>query len=327
MNILGQEKQIAYLADLVQSGRVAGAFLFSGPDGVGKKLAAFELAKALNCQHPLQGRACGECASCVAIDKQLHPDVTLVDFAYQAYLKMKGDPSDKDYAEEFEDLLSKQQHLLVDTIRSATNKSQQTAVRNGWKVLIVDQAQTMERSAANALLKFIEEPAAKTVWILLTSKRSAMLPTILSRCRSVVFSALPEETVAQILTENNLPVEDASLAAKYSGGSVSQALAADKALSLLQSGEFNTPQGAAQIAGALPRTMAAARREAQAVLDVLSLLLYRAWKTQTDVARQQEFQQRLNRLETYKKAIGRNVAPALVLETALMGLDGTNLSL
>lgn len=327
MNILGQDRQADYLAKLVQSQRVPGAFLFSGPDGVGKKLAAFEFAKALNCLHPANGRACGVCESCVAIDKRIHPDVTLVDFTYQAYLKMKGEPSDEDYQEELDSLLAKQQHLLVDTIRSATAKSQQTAVRHGWKVLIVDQAQTMLPEAANALLKFIEEPPSKTVWILLTSKRSAMLKTILSRCRPVLFAPLARQTVAQILADQNLPVENRELAGKYSRGSVSQALAADKALTLLQEGQFNTPQGAAQVAGSLSRTPALARQEAQAVLDVLILLLHDAWKAEKNTSVQAQLQQKLQRFETYKKAIVRNVSPALVLETALWGLDGTNLSL
>ena len=184
-DILGQEKASSYLQTLVRNQKIPGAFLFYGTDGVGKAKMALEFAKALNCQDAMArqtGDACGVCASCQAIDKGTHPDVTFVDFVYQARLEVKKDFSSKGYEEELEKEIAKQQHISVNTIRDVTAKSQQKAVGNGWKVLIVDQAQSMQGAAGNALLKFIEEPPQKTLWILITSKRSVMLRTILSRC-------------------------------------------------------------------------------------------------------------------------------------------------
>ena len=323
--LLGQEKALTYLTTLVRNQRVPGALLFYGPDGVGKKLAAVEFAKSLNCLNPQGGHACHVCANCVAIEKNTYPDVTIVDFEYQARLEVKKDVSSKGYAEELEKEIAKQQHLNVGTIREVAAKSQQKAIgTGGWKVLIVDQAQTMQGAAANALLKFIEEPPAKTVWILITNKRSSMLKTILSRCQPLAFAPLSEEILAQLIERN---VDNASLAAKYSGGSVTGALAAAEAIDLLQGGQFGTAVGPIQVAASLSRTLATSRREAQIILDVLIKAIHQKWVAQTDAQQARRYQQLLKRFENYKRSITRNVSPALVVETALMGLDGVDITI
>ena len=325
-DILGQEKAVSYLQNLVRNGRTPGALLFYGPDGVGKRKTALAFAQALNCEHPQNAQACGVCASCQAAQKGTHPDITLVDFVYQARLALKSSPTDADYEEDLAKEVAKQQHISVDTIRRVTAISQQKSVGTGWKVLIIDAANTMQGAAANALLKFIEEPPAKTVWILITNKRAAMLPTILSRCQPVAFAPLATEQVAQILETTQADVTDPVRCARYSGGSVSGALKAAEALDLLEQGQLGTPQGPCQIAGGLSRTAAQARQEAQAVLDVLLCALHTAW-VEAEEEKRPVFQAQLSKLEQYKKSIGRNVSPALVLETALMGLDGLPLTL
>ncbi len=333
-DILGQEKASSYLQTLVRNQKIPGAFLFYGTDGVGKAKMALEFAKALNCQDAMArqtGDACGVCASCQAIDKGTHPDVTFVDFVYQARLEVKKDFSSKGYEEELEKEIAKQQHISVNTIRDVTAKSQQKAVGNGWKVLIVDQAQSMQGAAGNALLKFIEEPPQKTLWILITSKRSVMLRTILSRCQPLAFSPLSQDHVKQILSQTEAEVADADLCARYSGGSVSGALKADGALELLREASFTesgiSPQGPSAVAAGLSRTLVTARQEAQAVLDVLIMAIHQAWTKETDSNRQHALQNALTKFENYKRSITRNVSPALVLETALMSLDGLNLQI
>lgn len=323
--IIGQDKAIAYLQKLARQNRVPGALLFYGQDGVGKRKAALEFAKALNCQDIFarqDGQACGSCESCQAIDKHTHPDVTVVDFVYQARLNLKQNADEEDLEKE----IAKQQHLSVETVRDVTAKSQQKAVGNGWKVFIVDHAQTLQSAAANALLKFIEEPPAKTVWILLTTKRAAMLPTILSRCQPLGFAPLHAGQVAQLLQQTQADVADISRCARFSGGSVTGALEAAEALELLEEAQWNLPQGPAQVAGALSRTAAVARQEAQAVLNVLISALHEEW-AQAEPDRRIVLQTALGQFENYKKSIGRNVSPALVLETALMSLDGLNITI
>ena len=326
-DILGQEKAVSYLKGLAAGGKVPGAMLFFGEEGIGKAKTALEFAKALNCLDSsarARGDSCGVCQSCRAISQGTHPDVVFADFLYQARLEVKKDFSSKGYEEELEKEIAKQQHINVDTIRDVTAKSQQKAVGGGWKVLVIDQAQTMQAAAANALLKFIEEPPHKTVWILITNKRAAMLKTILSRCQPLAFAPLSQENVKQILLQTGADVQDADLCARYSGGSVSGALQAAEALELLQSGGFNTPQGPAGVAAGLSRTLVSARQEAQAVLNVLIMALHQAWTAEQDPHRQRALQEALKRFENYKRSIGRNVSPALVLETALMSLDGLN---
>lgn len=328
-SILGQEKAISYLKTLVRTGRVPGAFLFYGPDGVGKAKTALEFAKALNCQDPVshaQGQACGQCPSCQAIAQGTHPDVVFVDFLYQARLEVKKDFSSKGYEEELASTLAKQQHLSVDTIREVTAKSQQKAVGNGWKVLIIDEAQSMQGAASNALLKFIEEPPAKTLWILITNKRSAMLRTILSRCQPLAFAPLSSKHILQILENNQLETEHPSLCAQYGAGSVSGALKADQALTLLQEAGLGprgcSPQGPAAVATGLSRTLVTARQEAQSVLDVLLIALHQQWAQAQTPQEEHRLTKMLQQFERYKRSLTRNVSPALVLETALASLDG-----
>lgn len=328
--ILGQEKPVSYLQKLVRTERVPGALLFCGAAGIGKKHAALAFAQALNCEDTFcreQGNACGVCPSCRAVAKGAHPDVVLIDFLYQARLGMKKDVSAKNYDEELEKELAKQQHINVDTVREACIRAQQKPFGAGWKVLIIDQAQTMQGAAANALLKFIEEPPAKTVWILITSKREAMLPTIRSRCQPLVFAPLSEEHLKTILRVQYPDLPHLDLAARYAGGSVSGAVRAAEALEILQEGGFGSLTAPAQIAAALPRTLVAARADAQSVLDVLTLALHRAWTQTKDPQQQAHLQKVLGGFEKYKRAITRNVSPALVLETALMGLDDTPISI
>ncbi|MBR3632778.1 MAG: DNA polymerase III subunit [Elusimicrobiaceae bacterium] len=325
--ILNQSAAIAYLQKSVR-GHVPPAMLFCGPSGVGKKKTALEVAKALNCldeQARAQGDSCGVCAHCKAIEQGTYADVVVADFLYQARLELKKEPSDKAYAEELEKELAKQQRIKVDTIRDITAKSQQKSAVGGWKIFIVDEAQSMQAEAANALLKFIEEPPQKTIWILLTDKKSAMLKTILSRCQLLQFAPLPVETVEQLLRQVQPDIADPSLAAQYAAGSLTRALRAAQALEVLQT----TEQGAtwpAAVAAGLSRTVAVARQEAQAVLDILILALHRQW-THADGQQRIVLQQLLQKMESYKTAVLRNVSPALVLETALMCITQRKISI
>ena len=320
--VLNQTAATAYLQKSVL-GRVPQALLFCGPCGVGKKKAALAFAKALNCLDPRcrqTGDCCGVCAHCKAIDGGIYPDVVVADFLYQARLEVKKDPGDKGYEEELEKELAKQQRIKVDTIRDITAKSQQKSAVNGWKVFIIDEAQSMQAEAANALLKFIEEPPQKTVWVLLTDKKAAMLKTILSRCQPLQFAPLPEETVERLLRQANPEITDPALAARYSQGSLARAVRAAEALDILHAAEPG-PAWPAAAAAALPRGKVAARQSAQAVLDVVMLALHDAWTQAVDEKTRLAYQQALKKMENYKIAVLRNVSPALTVETALMGLD------
>lgn len=326
--ILNQPAAVSYLQKSVL-GRVPQALLFCGPSGVGKKKAALEFAKALNCldeQARQQGDSCGVCEHCLAIERGTYADVIIADFLYQARLELKTEPSDSSYEEDLEKELAKQQRIKVDTIRDITAKSQQKSAVGGWKIFIVDEAQSMQAEAANALLKFIEEPPQKTVWILLTDKKAAMLKTILSRCQPLQFAPLPEQTIQNLLLQIQPDTQQAALAAQYAEGSVTRAARAAEALELLQQAAQNAAWPAA-VAMQLPRSPAIARQSAQSILDIVLLALHRAWKEADTESARRSIQQGLSKLEGYKTAVMRNVSPALVVETALMGLDKFNIKL
>ena len=323
--ILNQPSAVPYLQKSLR-GNIPQSLLFCGPSGVGKKKAALEFAKVLNCldsQAREKGDSCGHCAHCQAINKGMYGDVAVVDFVYQTQLEMKLEPSDPDYEETFEKELAKQQNISVDTIRHVMAQSQQKSALGGWKVFIIDEAQTLQYgtgAAGNALLKLIEEPPQKTVWILLTDKKAAMLKTILSRCQAVQFAPLPIETVEQLLRQVCPDIQDTALAARYSEGSMTRAMRVAEALEMLK----QIPQGPAwpaAVAMELPRTAVAARQSAQALLDIVLQATHHAWQETAQPADRQKLQQTLIKLEKYKQAIVRNVSPAIVVETALMGLN------
>ncbi|MBO7238209.1 MAG: hypothetical protein J6U96_02815 [Elusimicrobiaceae bacterium] len=325
--VLNQPAAVAYLQKSVL-GHVPQALLFCGPSGIGKRKAALEFAKALNCLDEnarKKGDSCGVCAHCKAIEQEIYPDVVVADFLYQARLELKKDPSDKSYEEELEKELLKQQRIKVDTIRDITARSQQKSARGGWKIFIVDEAQSMQAEAANALLKFIEEPPQKTVWILLTDKKAAMLKTILSRCQPLQFAPLPDSTVEELLPRVCPEVQDAALAARYGQGSLTHARMAAEALEILQEVQPG-PTWPSGVAMSLPRTMVQARENAQAILDVVILALHRKWAA-ADEQERARLQTVLQKMENYKNAVGRNVSPALVVETALMRVNELQLQI
>lgn len=146
--------------------------LFFGPAGAGKKSLALALAQALNCATP-DSEGCGTCLSCKKIANDTHPDVRVIDLAWQA--AERGEP------------LEKQQTLKIETILKERARLLQSPGEGAWKVSIIHDAHRMTPDAANVLLKILEEPPTRTALILTTPFRDRMLATILSRCQPVRF--------------------------------------------------------------------------------------------------------------------------------------------
>jgi DNA polymerase III subunit delta' len=211
-DIIGHEMQIEALRQAMRQKKVAHAFLFAGPEGVGKHLVARAFAAALACR-TMDDDACGACTSCHKLQERNHPDVIEV---------QKGPPTvkGKDPADEKE--------YRVARIRELAKASYMAPYDSAYKVFILDNAEAINPAAANAFLKTLEEPRPYCVFILVTAMPHALLPTIVSRCRTVRFGLLPDAVVAD-WSRVNLGVEDdqAELIAGLAEGSLGRAAALD----------------------------------------------------------------------------------------------------
>jgi len=173
--VRGQEHVTRALSYAVRDGRVAHAYLFSGPRGTGKTSTARILAMALNCEHPVDGEPDGVCLSCVEIRRGASMDVQELDAASNRGL------------EEMKDLLSRVAF----------------GVRGRWKVYIIDEVHQLTPNAASALLKTLEEPPAHVVFVLATTDPQKVLPTIRSRTQHFEFHLLGSAVLGELLHSVN----------------------------------------------------------------------------------------------------------------------------
>lgn len=311
--IKGQESALTNLKNFIKTGKVPPAMIFHGPAGVGKAKAAIAFAQALNCQNlSADFEPCGLCPNCLQIENKAHPDVIFADFNYQAAL----------LDEEFGD----QQNVKIETVRTLTTASQQKASFGKWKVFIIDNAEKLVTAAANALLKFIEEPPQNTVWILISSKREAMLATIKSRCQSIPFAPLKTDTVEEILRDNFIEASLAHKAALYADGSTEKAFLIAGLLedfaSLPRDCSF-----ASQIALNLPRTLAQARPKVNIILDMLLQKAHQNWLEEKDEKNKKGIAKLISDFVFYKRALKQNVAPQMIAETALIKAENAQINI
>lgn len=167
------------LADALGSGRVHHALLFGGPHGYGKRALADAFATAALCpQRRPDGRACGTCRSCLLVAAGSHPDLVRVTFE----IRDDGRPRSE---------------LTVDQMRALGQRLALASQFGGWQIAIIDPADAMNPSAANALLKTLEEPASATVIVLVADDPSKLPATIRSRCQRIALpSPAREEALA-----------------------------------------------------------------------------------------------------------------------------------
>ncbi|HEV3031675.1 MAG TPA: DNA polymerase III subunit delta' [Polyangia bacterium] len=200
-DVIGQERVVEGLARAVGSGRVPHAYLFEGPPGVGKRGAALGLALALNCAEA-PGRGCGACETCRRIETGLHPDVPT-------------------FAPDGPQLVIEQAKAIVALAQSRPHEA-------AARVVIVDGADALNPSAANSLLKTLEEPAPRNHVVLCTSAPDRLLPTIRSRSQRVRFRALAEDALLRIAAAHGIERSRAEVAVALADGSAARMLAATR---------------------------------------------------------------------------------------------------
>src|SRR4029079_5871215 len=190
-DVIGHRKLVSLVSRSIERHALPPSLVFAGPAGVGKRLVALSAAQALNCLDPRRNPrsdsmpfdACSVCAACTRIERGLHPDVVLL---------APGDSGS----------------IKVDPIRDVIDRSGYRPFEGRRRAVIIDEADALVPQAQNELLKTLEEPPPSSVFILVTARPDALLPTVLSRCPRLRFQQLGAEDVAAALIRQGKKEEE-----------------------------------------------------------------------------------------------------------------------
>lgn len=217
--ITGNERVKNLLRRMLEERRVPGALLFSGEEGIGKKLFALELARALNCRTRIGVEACGTCKTCKRITNINYPDSDELDDLRKIFWTDHPDVG----------LVQPPRRVFhVEQMRAIEREVNYHPFEGNARVFLIDDADKLNDQSANALLKTLEEPSPASHLILITSRPAILLPTIRSRCQQVRFSPLTASEIERYLLDNDLDsAAAAKLRARCAAGSLGRALADD----------------------------------------------------------------------------------------------------
>lgn len=225
--IIGQETIVKTLQNEIKENKISHAYLFSGPRGTGKTSIARVFAKALNCQHLVNGEPCNECSNCKEITEGVNPDVIEIDAA---------------------------SNNGVDEIRAMKDRIGFLPAGSKYKIYIIDEVHMLSTSAFNAFLKTLEEPPKHVIFILATTEPQKILSTVLSRCQRYDFKSLTAEEILDVLEKvcvsENVDYDKEALLhiAKASDGGLRDALSfLDQAVSFC--GDKITDDDASSVTG------------------------------------------------------------------------------
>ncbi len=238
-DIIGQSLIKKQLIHTVKTGRISHAQLFFGPPGVGKLPLAIAFSQYLTCENPSDTDSCGVCPSCKKIEKFVHPDLHFV------FPVVKGDnkkPVSDSYIEQWRDTLinkpyftfqqwleklesqNKQASIYRDEATEIIRKLSLKTYESEFKVMIIWLPEKMNKTAANKLLKMIEEPPPKTVFLLISEDANNVLSTIFSRTTPVKIPAIDTEELANYLSDKyNVDHAEAITISRMSRGNLAEA--------------------------------------------------------------------------------------------------------
>jgi DNA polymerase-3 subunit delta' len=197
-DVLGQDRALSIIGAYLEKSRFSGAYIFSGPEGIGKKMMAKIIAQQLNCTGQVD-RPCGNCSSCLKIQKEEHPDLHIIQ--------------------------NGQSQIKIEDIRGILRQASFRPYEGAAKVFIIDNAHKLNSEAANSLLKVLEEPPKDVSIILVTHKPQNIIKTVLSRCKAIKFSPLIRDQLETVLIKNYaLDKATAHFLAYYAEGRLGLAL-------------------------------------------------------------------------------------------------------
>ena len=201
-SIIGHDRQKDLLRRALSSDRVPHAYLFEGPAGVGKRLVALALTRAIFCR---QGNGCGDCAACRKVDHHNHPDLHFVEADGNS--------------------------IKIEQIRTMQKELSYRPLEAPKKICVIDDAEKLNLAAGNALLKTLEEPTANTLIILLTAQPDALLSTVRSRCQRLPFARIERKRLMEVLCEQlAIDEKEAHILTSLANGSFKKALGKDREL-------------------------------------------------------------------------------------------------
>jgi DNA polymerase-3 subunit delta' len=233
-DILGHTEIEERILHMLESGRFPHGLIFSGPQGVGKATMAYRLARYLIARTEKEAEEEAAGPSLFGLPDPAQSPSPMVpeklyippDHPVFAHIASGGHPDFLSVERRFDEKTGRlKSGVEVDEVRKIAPFMRRTpSVQNGWRIVIIDDADTMNRSSQNALLKILEEPPKKALLILVVHRLGALLPTILSRCSVVPFHPLGEEEIRPLLDKKNLSPSLARRIARMAEGSPGRAI-------------------------------------------------------------------------------------------------------
>jgi DNA polymerase III subunit delta' len=319
-HIIGQENAIGALQAAIHGGKLAHAYLFAGPAGVGKYTTAIALAQLLNCT---ESTGCGQCLACEKIANQTHPDVTT--------LRPDGRSIKIDAVRQLEELLAYAPH------------------EGRRRLVIIDEAEKLTLAAANAMLKSVEEPRSATVFIFVTGAAHQLVATLRSRCQRLRFSPLSTQHTLEIVRRHDSSGEEihgaAVALAEGSPGRALELLASEQTGKAEEIGRNLLSAARSDTVAQIFAAAADAGRDRNILLDALRFV--RVWlrdvllakevgsdsalidnpnieaftrQLNADTTSQRRILSQLRAVQAAHQALQANANPALTLETLMLNL-------
>lgn len=241
-DVIGQDEIKDFLHRQVREGRIPHALLLSGGEGRGKFALAFALARYLLCQHPEGEDACDKCNSCKMSEDLSHPDLH---FIYPVIRRKgkRGDPVSTDYLAEWRKMVKDSRYFNIDNWLTAMGAENQQAMiytaesdalleklmlrsaMGGYKVVILWLPEKLHPTCANKMLKLLEEPPHRTIFLLISQEPESILPTIYSRTQRIEIPPVKKEAIEEaLISRYSIVPQEAALIAQSANGNVLAAL-------------------------------------------------------------------------------------------------------